>query len=277
MDSEIDFTVKRRGRFCGGFSAVLYEATPGEDETICTNHSISMHVGTPALVSSTCDGARERRMQRAGDLKIIPAGYSRLWAIDRPTQKLTVSISASLLERAADAMHVSRHFSIAPQLHFRDPRVEHICWAINSELEADEPQGRLFADSLGVALAAHLIAHYACGRVHKLDGRLSKRRLGDVMDYIAEHLATNLTLEELSRVINVSPSHFGMLFKNALGIPVHQYVIHARVEAAVRLLSTTPDSLSDVALQCGFANQSHMTKCMQRALNVTPGSLRRRE
>jgi AraC family transcriptional regulator len=73
----------------------------------------------------------------------------------------------------------------------------------------------------------------------------------------------------------MSASHFKTLFKEAVGMPVHQYVIRTRVEYAVEILQGGDDStLADVALRAGFANQSHLARCMRRFIGLTPSELR---
>jgi AraC family transcriptional regulator len=279
MDTEIRFSALQtsRNRFWTGFDATLYEATAGYDETFCANHSVSMHVGAPVYVTSRCDGSFVRRLQVRGDLKIIPAGFSRIWEIDRLAHKLTINLSRSLVETAADAMGVSANrVSIAPQLHVRDPQIEHIGWAIKHELETNEPIGRLYAESLGLALASHLIRRYAPRGARRIsEAGLSKRRLQRVTDYIHQHLASDLSLVELAATVNVSPSHFNLLFKQSVGLSAHQYVIRRRIEHAIHLLLDERIPLSEVALRAGFANQSHLASSMQRLVGVTPASLRR--
>jgi len=75
-------------------------------------------------------------------------------------------------------------------------------------------------------------------------------------------------------VAGVSPSHFKTLFKRSVGMPVHQYVIRTRVDYATELLQRGEGPLADIALQAGFANQSHLARCMRRIAGVTPGQLR---
>jgi AraC family transcriptional regulator len=278
MDAEIRFSILQtsRARFWNGFDATIYEATAGFDETLCANHSISMHVSAPARVSSRCDGAAVERLQVSGDLKIIPAGYSRIWEIESPVRKVTINLTPALLERTADAMGVTAsRVSVAPQLQLRDPQIEHIGWALKAELESDEPFGRVYAEGLGVALASHLIRRYAARASSRTEGGLSKRRLDRVIEYIHEHLASDLSLTELAGVAHISPSHFNHLFKRAIGLPVHRYVLRARVERAMQLLLDERLPLSEIALLAGFANQSHMASSMQRIAGVTPGYLRR--
>lgn len=78
--------------------------------------------------------------------------------------------------------------SIAPQLHVRDAQVEHIGWALKAELETDEPLGRLYADSHGLALAAHLLRRYAPVVPKRPISRLPKRRLQRMTAYIHDNL-----------------------------------------------------------------------------------------
>ena len=184
-------------------------------------------------------------------------------------------LSSLLMLSAADAMGVnSDRVDIPPQLHVRDPRIEHIGWAVKAELEASEPLGRLYGDSLGLALAAHLLRGYLPARRGGSDVRLSRRRLQRVVDYIHDHLSQDLSLAELAQLVDMSPSHFKVIFKQSVGLPVHQYVIRSRVEYATDLIARGKLSLSDVALQAGFANQSHMARSMKRLTGVTPSAVR---
>jgi AraC family transcriptional regulator len=157
----------------------------------------------------------------------------------------------------------------------RDPQLEHILWALLAELEADEPLGRLYADSLGLALGAHLLRRYAPVVAPPSQNGLTKRRLARVTEYIREHLSHDLSLTELAGIAALSPSHFKSLFKQSVGMPVHQYVIERRVERATELLIAGTLPPSEVALQAGFANQSHMARCMRRLTGLTPSALMR--
>ena len=73
----------------------------------------------------------------------------------------------------------------------------------------------------------------------------------------------------------VSVSHLKTLFRRSTGLPVHQYVLRRRVERARLLLERGELPLSQIALEAGFAHQSHMARCMRRLLGTTPAALRR--
>ncbi|HEY6450190.1 MAG TPA: AraC family transcriptional regulator [Candidatus Cybelea sp.] len=276
-DREMVFRVRSSSaqRHWNGFEAIVYEATAGFSEQQFVRHNVSMQVGRPLLVTSRCDGQTVRRLQVPGDVKIVPPGVPRVWETESATIKLSMYLSSLLMLSAADAMGVnSDRVEIPPQLHVRDPRIEHIGWAVKAELEASEPWGRLYGDSLGLALAAHLLRGYLPARLAGSDVRLSRRRLQRVVDYIHDHLSQDLSLAELAQLVDMSPSHFKVIFKQSMGLPVHQYVIRSRVEYATDLIAHGKLSLSDVALQAGFANQSHMARSMKRLTGVTPSAIR---
>ncbi len=262
-------------RHWNGFEAIVYEASAGFSEQQFVRHNVSMQVGRPLLVTSRCNGQTIRRLQVPGDVKIVPPGVPRVWETESATIKLSMYLSSLLMLSAADAMGVnSDRVEIPPQLHVRDPRIEHIGWAVKAELEASEPWGRLYGDSLGLALAAHLLRGYLPARRAESEVRLSRRRLQRVVDYIHDHLSQDLSLAELAQLVDMSPSHFKVIFKQSMGLPVHQYVIRSRVEYATDLIARGKLSLSEVAFQAGFANQSHMARSMKRLTGVTPSAIR---
>lgn len=276
-DRQIRFYVRHssRERSWRGFDAYLYDASDGYSFEVFTHHSLSMHTGQPVLVTSACDGLQIHRLQVPGDLKVVPAGYSRVWEIAAPTSKLVIDFSPWFVREIADEMGISGDRAIvAPQLHLSDKRIEYIGWALLEELESRDPQGRLYAESLGSALAVHLLRRSAPVAQRRVTG-LPKRRLKRVFDYIREHISQDLSLHELASIAGLSASHFNTQFRESTGMPVHQYVIAARVEHALNLLVRTSRPVCDVALAAGFSNQSHLSRHLRRLHGLTPAALRR--
>lgn len=95
------------------------------------------------------------------------------------------------------------------------------------------------------------------------------------VDYIEQHLGTKLTTEEIAAAIGLSKSHFSRAFKSTLGSSPMAYVAARRVERAKHLIVGSVESLAVVALECGFADQSHLNRLFRRVVGVTPGQWRR--
>jgi AraC family transcriptional regulator len=276
-DREMAFSVRASSadRNWGGFDAYVYEASAGFSEQEFLRYNVSMQVGRPVLVTSRCDGKSLQRLQVPGDIKIVPPGVPRVWETESATIKLSMYLSPVLVHSVAEAMNIrADRATVTPQLHVRDPRIEHIGWAAKAEIESSDPLGRLYGESLGVALATQLLRCYAPAPSSQWPGRLSRRRLQRVTDYVREHIGRELSLAELAGVAGMSMSHFKAVFKESTGMPVHQYVIRTRVEYATELIVRERWPLNQIALHAGFANQSHMSRCIKRLTGVTPASLR---
>jgi AraC-like DNA-binding protein len=111
-----------------------------------------------------------------------------------------------------------------------------------------------------------------------VDGkRLVVRGLRDLVVVLEQeaNLDRNLSLDRLARVAGMSASHLKTLFRRATGVPLHRYVIQRRVQRARTLLEQGDLSTSQVALEAGFAHQSHLARWMRRLLGVTPTAIAR--
>ena len=88
------------------------------------------------------------------------------------------------------------------------------------------------------------------------------------------HLSQDLSLDVLAQQIGFSPYHFARLFRQTLGESPHQFVLRQRIERAQHLLKEADVPLAHIALECGFANQSHLSLVFKRLLGLTPRAYR---
>jgi AraC family transcriptional regulator len=239
-------------------------------------YCVGMLIGSPVIVTWRSSGQPRHRLQVPGDIHIVPLGHSATWEDDQPTQYLGISLMPSLMSLAAEELRVNLDcLSLPLQMQLRDEKMEHIALAIKAELEEQNRHDRVCGEGLGLALAAQLIRKYGQVRSNRLPRGLSPRQEENVKDFICQNLTKDFSLGELAAVASMSPSHFRVLFRQSVGLPVHKYVIKCRVDYAVELLSKTSMKLSDVALNAGFADQSHMSRCMRRVIGLTPAEVKR--
>lgn len=235
-------------------------------------HRIMVHL-SPAT-RTFCRDSGYVALREVGDIDLIPSGMAGGFDAESAFDALEIHLSPAMLDQAAAesgrAIAIDT-FGMRHQL--RNARIVHLAHALAADPTAGSPSGPLYADSLGIALAVQLLG-MSDPEPHRL-GRLSSRQLKRVLDFIEQHLDHPLTLELLSREAGVSSSHLRTWFKVAMGSTVHRYVLRRRVERARFLILNRDLRPSEVALEVGFAHQSHLSRWMRHELGCTPGDLRR--
>lgn len=93
--------------------------------------------------------------------------------------------------------------------------------------------------------------------------------------HIRENLGASLRGSELAATVQLSSSYFIRAFKVSFGIPPVEYITRLRVLRAQGLMLSTDNSLAEVALTCGWSDQSHFSRRFQRVVGVSPGVWRR--
>lgn len=106
-------------------------------------------------------------------------------------------------------------------------------------------------------------------------GGLAPWQIRQLRLYIAENLSSSIPIEDLAAICRLSVSHFSRSFKASLGESPHSYVMRHRVEEAKRLMLACDEPLSQIALTCGFADQSHFCRSFRRAEGASPNLWRR--
>ncbi|HEX3799980.1 MAG TPA: AraC family transcriptional regulator [Verrucomicrobiae bacterium] len=96
-----------------------------------------------------------------------------------------------------------------------------------------------------------------------------------VLEYIREHYASPITNEELAKVSGMSLRAFERQFLASFHLTPQKYLRKLRLRIATRALIYTEDSLSELALNCGFADQSHFAREFRRQFGRTPREYRR--
>jgi AraC family transcriptional regulator len=115
---------------------------------------------------------------------------------------------------ATDSGRDPRYLEIRSRFQARDAQIEHIGWALKTEMENGYPCGRIYLDSLAMALAARVVgSHSSLSRLpNGHNGRMSNGKLREVLSFIEDNLSQDLALHQLADVAGLSASHFKVLF-----------------------------------------------------------------
>lgn len=240
---------------------------------------VSVRVGEPALSSCTRGGRSHYGTSVHGDINIVPPGTPSRWEIIQGTDRaLIIVVPQAALDTAAQENDVDPHrVDIRNMFCLRDPQIENIGWALKAELECGSISGRLYTDSLVTAITARVLSRYSsiAGPENGSNRGLSGFELRRLLAHIEDHLTLNLSLTDLALFAGYSTSHLNAAFRRSVGMPIHEYMVRRRLDRARNLLTTSSQSITQIALECGFAHQSHMARHMRRVLGVSPREFRR--
>ena len=271
-------TVLSSGDVWKGFRLTRRVLPPGDfPEGYLTTHLVSVHLGPANSVEvAPPGGSLEHHAVATGSVNLIPAGLPYRVRYGSSSEKLCVQIVPRWFESVrADAGIASA--SLRPRWGADEPLLAQLAIVLAEDVRAGHPAGSLYGETLGAALVARLARAHAepPARLRRPRGGLPPHKLRLVVEYIGAKLEENIALQELADVAQLNVFHFIRAFKQSTGTSPHQFVLSKRIERARSLLNTTDLPVAQVALECGFSNQSHFTAAFHRATGATPALFRR--
>lgn len=136
---------------------------------------------------------------------------------------------------------------------------------------------RLFLEHVMLAVGAHVVQTYGGVRLPRRPARggLAPWQERRAKEILGANLDGSVALSALAKECGLSASHFSRAFRQTAGLAPHQWLMRRRVEEAKQALRDRRLPLSEVALVCGFADQSHLTRVFSRSVGTSPGAWRR--
>jgi transcriptional regulator GlxA family with amidase domain len=148
-----------------------------------------------------------------------------------------------------------------------------LCSAIRSAL--DDERSTAEESLRRAAEILQELGEPAAAAPEQVRGGLAPWQIRKVTSHVEANLDRPIRNEELATLVRLNASHFGRAFRNSFGEPPHEYVIRRRVERAQGLMLSTDAPLSEIALDCGLADQAHLTRLFRRIAGESPRAWRR--
>jgi AraC family transcriptional regulator len=215
---------------------------------------------------------------RAGQTCIhdLKRGPSAL--IDKPFHVLFLYLPRGALEAIAEDADAPRIGDLNHEpVAIDDPTILSLGQAVLPALSRPNQVNQLFVDHVLMALGIHVAQTYGGMRplAPPIRGGLAAWQVERAKEILASNLDGRVQLKEVARECGLSVSHFSRSFRRSVGAAPHNWLLTRRIDAAKEKLRDGRLSLLDVALGCGFADQSHLTRVFTRIVGVSPGAWRR--
>jgi len=184
--------------------------------------------------------------------------------------------------RFSEAVLARAGLPIRPLYGFPPPsfainyQVEGLCRLLMEETELGCPKGRTYFEHLGAALLIAVASQTDPCLPGMGDLEAQHRRLQPAIALIKKNFGSKLTLAQLAKATDLSLFHFSRLFRAAVGMAPCQYLWAYRLYRARLLLSAAGpgQSIGQVSAECGFADQTHLSRRFRQAYGHNPLAFR---
>jgi len=148
--------------------------------------------------------------------------------------------------------------------------------AIDAMIDTERSSAQ-FIDHIALALLARVVTAYSVpGReIHLIRRGLAPWQEKRAKDLLGNNVSRDVTLQEVARECRLSRGHFSKAFKQTTGESPHVWLTKRRIACAQDMLRHVDMSLAEIALSCGFGDQSHLTRVFTRLVGRSPGHWRR--
>jgi AraC-like DNA-binding protein len=236
------------------------------------------------LISANCPaeisyGGQKLRTTwvHSGDICFAPANAHCNYLVSAPHVCLMIPIPLHAVNSVAQHVMPSFRgdFSVLHSRGFRSDAVRTRMYSLWRAAAGDAKAPSVDPHAESLALIDQLLRLSAYPQAIKLARHhlapLARQR---VLDYIDAHLADDVSLPKLAQVAGLSDYYFMRAFKAEMGITAHQYVLQQRIYQAIRLLRATRLTITQIAMDCGFASPQHMSMVFSTVRGRTPLSVR---
>jgi AraC family transcriptional regulator len=174
-----------------------------------------------------------------------------------------VQMKSQWLQRMSDFFN-----ELEPE-HFYGGLVSSLCRRIYREFRRSDVYSALVIEGLMMEITAELAR-----RQRQSFHRIPPRWLHEAHEIIATNISEPPALDSLAQMVGVHPVSLAREFRRHYGSPIGEYIRQLRIEAACQQLSDSEATLSMVAADAGFYDQSHFTNSFKRYTGMTPAQYR---
>jgi AraC family transcriptional regulator len=212
----------------------------------------------------------------AGDICLFDLSTSQITLFQDPVDTVRIHLSQRVLDDLAYDRGQRPVSGLRPTFGAHDEVLHSLAAALLRRGQIYGNDDPLFMDHVALAFHAHIAGAYGqLGEARPLRGGLAPWQFRRARDLMTARLSDGVSIAELAQACALSASYFARAFRRSAGIPAHKWLMNERVERAKGLLLDSALSLPEIALACGFTDQSHLTRVFLLREGQPPARWRR--
>jgi len=216
---------------------------------------------------------------RNGEVSVFDLRYETVIDVQSPFDFVYLYFPRSALDRLADDYDAPRivDCSMQPGVSAPDPVITQLAACLQGVLERRDRASEVLTDHVTLALQTHFAQQYGGMRIRSQStrGALAPWQLRLAKEMLTAHLGSRVSIAQISTECGLSASYFARAFKCSTGMSPYRWLVDRRIEKAADLLRHSALSVAEIALICGFSDQSHFTRMFGTTKGATPGRWRR--
>lgn len=151
-----------------------------------------------------------------------------------------------------------------PKIYRNNSKINYLLRSIEEELLKDFPDEHQIS-----ILIQSVFALGASEQRVKISDPIEQTK-----DYIRAHYTEDISMEQIAAHVNLNKSYLSRLFKKETQTSPWDFLISLRLKKAMKLLTSTNDSIESIGTTCGFSSSSHFIRCFKAELDITPKQFR---
>jgi AraC-like DNA-binding protein len=216
---------------------------------------------------------------RAGESCLYDLKRNPTILLDQPSHALAFHLPRAALDAIADDANASqiRDLMYEPGVGVNDVTISGLGSLLLPALKQPDQAHPLFVEHVLLAVGVHVAETYAGMRPASRPARggLAPWQERRATEILRANVKGSVTLKEVAQECGLSVGYFSHAFRRTLGVSPHRWLIEQRVVLSKEKLRDDRLTLSEVAMECGFSDQSHLTRAFRQTVGVSPGVWRR--
>lgn len=217
---------------------------------------------------------------QSGDVVLIPPGvphHARILGTDLPYRRFVFWISqeycSRLMAESADYGYLMQHVTLTGNYVFHYDKISFYALQAKVIRLLEEIHSARFASSAQISLCVNDLVLHLNRSVYEMNHpaapKTKQNLYQEIIDYIEAHLEENLNLDRLAEEFYVSKYHISHIFKENLGISVHQYITKKRLSLCLDIMKSGTE-IGSACLSCGFQDYSVFYRAFRKEYGVSP-------